>query len=155
MDPAKIWYTVSFFLFLLAVYRPIKSQLLPALDNYRDETAKKMNDAKQLHDDAQKLVERYTAELQEMEKTYAEMLSKTKDDIITMRSQMLRQKQITVENIKNSSVMQQQQLMLRGQTDFENYVILFIKKSLTEIITTNSNLQDAYQLDCLKRLSQG
>ncbi|MFM7631639.1 MAG: F0F1 ATP synthase subunit B, partial [Alphaproteobacteria bacterium] len=71
MDPAKLWYTVSFIIFLALLYRPIKAIVVPALDRYAEMVVQRMKEARALREEAQKLVAHYSEELRDMEQTYA------------------------------------------------------------------------------------
>jgi F0F1-type ATP synthase membrane subunit b/b' len=125
MDPAKLWYAVSFAVFIGMVYRPLKRFAIPALDRYRDSVRHRMNEARALREEAQKLVAHYSEELRDMEQTYAAMLKKAKEDVVSMRTQMQRQHEQDKKALETAHTMQKNQAVRRMELDFEGYLLSF------------------------------
>jgi F-type H+-transporting ATPase subunit b len=154
MDPAKLWYAVSFAVFIGMVYRPLKRFAIPALDRYRDSVRHRMNEARALREEAQKLVAHYSEELRDMEQTYAAMLKKAKEDVVSMRTQMQRQHEQDKKALETAHTMQKNQAVRRMELDFEGYLLSFLLDSVTQLVEKHPELSGAYQTLSLKQLPQ-
>jgi F0F1-type ATP synthase membrane subunit b/b' len=154
MDPAKLWYAVSFAVFIGMVYRPLKRFAIPALDRYREGVLQRMKEARALRDEAQKLVAHYSEELRDMEQTYASMLKKAKEDVVSMRIQMQRQHEQDKKALETGHTMQKNQAVRRMELDFESYILSFLLDSVTLLVEKNPELSVAYQDLCVKQLPQ-
>jgi F0F1-type ATP synthase membrane subunit b/b' len=152
MDPAKLWYTVSFIVFIGLMYRPIQKSVVPALDRYRDSVAHRMKEARSLREEAQKLVAQYSEELRDMEQTYADMLKKAHDDVLAMRTQMLRQHEQDKKSLQTAQNLHKTQSVRRMELDFERYLLTFLLDSLTLLVEKSPSLSASYQALCLKNL---
>jgi len=152
MDPAKLWYTVSFIIFLALIYRPIKAFVVPALDRYAETVLQRMKEARALREEAQKLVAHYSEELRDMEQTYADMLKKANQDVLAMRAQMLKQHEQDKKSLKTSHELHKAQAIRRMELDFEGYLLTFLLDSLTELAEKHPQLSASYQTLCFKNL---
>ncbi len=152
MDPAKLWYTISFVVFLALVYRPLQKFVVPALDRYRESVVHRMKEARSLREEAQKLVAHYSEELRDMEQTYADMLKKAHDDVLSMRAQMLRHHEQDKKSLQTGQDLHKAQSVRRMELDFEGYLLTFLLDSLTLLVEKSPALSASYQALCLKNL---
>ncbi len=152
MDPAKLWYTISFIIFVALVYRPIHRFVVPALDRYRDSVVHRMKEARSLREEAQKLVAHYSEELRDMEQTYADMLKKAHEDVLSMRAQMLRHHEQDKKSLQTAQSLHKAQAIRRMELDFEGYLLTFLLDSLTLLVEKSPALSASYQDLCLKNL---
>lgn len=152
MDPAKLWYTISFFVFIALVYRPIQRFVVPALDRYRESVLHRMQEARALREEAQKLLAHYSEELRDMEETYAQMLKKAHDDVLSMRAQMLKHHEHDKQSLQTAQALHKAQSIRRMELDFEGYLLTFLVDSLTQLVENHPHLASAYQNRCLEAL---
>ena len=152
MDPAKLWYTISFILFIAILYRPIKKSVVPALDRYTDSVVHRIKEARSLREEAQKLVAHYSEELRDMEQTYTDMLKKANEDVLAMRSQMRQQHEKDKKSLQESQDLHKAQALRRMELDFERYLLTFLLDSLTLLVEKSPSLSASYQALCLKNL---
>ena len=55
LDDSTIWVAISFILFVLLIFKPIKSQISQSLDKKIDDLKFKIDEAQKLKDEAEKL----------------------------------------------------------------------------------------------------
>ena len=127
LDNATLWVAVSFIIFVILIFKPIKNMTLTSLDNKIAELKSQLNESKKLKEDAEKL-------LTEQNKKYKETLIKIKkinEDAI-YESKIIKKK--VEEDIKNSLLRKEKgfkqlssQMELKVREDLKNEII---KKTL-------------------------
>ena len=123
LDNATLWVAVSFIIFVILVFKPIKNMTLTSLDNKIAELKSQLNESKKLKEDAEKL-------LTEQNKKYKETLIKIKkinEDAI-YESKIIKKK--VEEDIKNSLLRKEKgfkqlssQMELKVREDLKNEII--------------------------------
>ena len=123
LDNATLWVAISFIIFVILVFKPIKNMMLSNLDNKIVELKSQLNESKKLKEDAEKL-------LIEQNKKYKETLIKIKkinEDAI-YESRIIKKK--VEEDIKNSVLRKEKaykqlssQMELKVREDLKNEVI--------------------------------
>ena len=123
LDNATLWVAISFIIFIILVFRPIKNMTLTNLDNKIAELKSQLSESKKLKEDAEKL-------LTEHNKKYKEMLVKIKkinEDAI-YESKIIKKK--VEEDIKNSLLRKEKgfkqfssQMELKVREDLKNEII--------------------------------
>ena len=94
LDNSTLWVAISFIIFVVLVFRPLKNMMLTNLDNKIAELKFQLDESKKLKEDAEKL---YT----EQNKRYEETLIKIKklnEDAI-YESKIIKKKVIVDQNI--------------------------------------------------------
>ncbi|MAZ46815.1 MAG: hypothetical protein CMM98_04490 [Rickettsiales bacterium] len=127
LDNSTLWVAISFIIFVVLVFRPLKNMMLTNLDNKIAELKFQLDESKKLKEDAEKL---YT----EQNKRYEETLIKIKklnEDAI-YESKIIKKK--VEEDIKNSLLRKDKgfkqlasQMELKVREDLKNEII---KKTL-------------------------
>ena len=95
LDDASLWVAISFVIFVILVFKPLKNMMIAGLDNKISELKSQLEESKRLNEDAEKL-------FAEQNKKYEETLIKIKklnDDAIH-ESRVIKKK--IEEDIKNS-----------------------------------------------------
>ena len=123
LDNATLWVAISFIIFVILVFKPIKNMMLTNLDNKIVELKSQLNESKKLKEDAEKL-------LTEQNKKYKETLIKIKkinEDAI-YESKIIKKK--VEEDIKNSLLRKEKgfkqlssQMELKVREDLKNEII--------------------------------
>ena len=123
LDNATLWVAVSFIIFVILIFKPIKNMTLTSLDNKIAELKSQLNESKKLKEDAEKL-------LTEQNKKYKETLIKIKkinEDAI-YESKIIKKK--VEEDIKNSLLRKEKgfkqlssQMELKVREDLKNEII--------------------------------
>ena len=123
LDNATLWVAISFVIFVILVFKPLKNMMLTSLDNKIAELKSQLEESKKLKEEAEKL-------LNVQKKKYEDTLSKIKklnDDAI-YESKIIKKK--IEEDIKNSlsrkeegykQLSSQMELKVRG--DLKNEII--------------------------------
>ena len=123
LDNATLWVAISFIIFVILVFKPLKNMMLTSLDNKIAELKSQLEESKKLKEEAEKL-------LNVQKKKYEDTLSKIKklnDDAI-YESKIIKKK--IEEDIKNSlsrkeegykQLSSQMELKVRG--DLKNEII--------------------------------
>ena len=94
LDNATLWVAISFVIFVILVFKPLKNMMLTSLDNKIAELKSQLEESKKLKEEAEKL-------LNVQKKKYEDTLSKIKklnDDAI-YESKIIKKK--IEEDIKN------------------------------------------------------
>ena len=120
LDNATLWVAISFIIFVILVFKPIKNMMLTNLDNKIAELKSQLSESKKLKEDAEKL-------LTEHNKKYKETLIKIKkinEDAI-YESKIIKKK--VEEDIKNSLLRKEKgfkqlssQMELKVREDLKN-----------------------------------
>jgi F-type H+-transporting ATPase subunit b len=123
LDNATLWVAISFIIFVILVFKPIKNMMLTNLDNKIAELKSQLSESKKLKEDAEKL-------LTEHNKKYKETLIKIKkinEDAI-YESKIIKKK--VEEDIKNSLLRKEKgfkqlssQMELKVREDLKNEII--------------------------------
>jgi F-type H+-transporting ATPase subunit b len=123
LDNATLWVAISFIIFVILVFKPIKNMMLTNLDNKISELKSQLNESRKLKEDAEKL-------LTEHNKKYKETLIKIKkinEDAI-YESKIIKKK--VEEDIKNSVLRKEKaykqlssQMELKVREDLKNEII--------------------------------
>ena len=123
LDNATLWVAVSFIIFVILVFKPIKNMMLTNLDNKIAELKSQLNESKKLKEVAETL-------LTEQNKKYKETLIKIKkinEDAI-YESKIIKKK--VEEDIKNSLLRKEKgfkqlssQMELKVREDLKNEII--------------------------------
>ena len=123
LDNATLWVAISFIIFVILVFKPIKNMMLTNLDNKISELKSHLSESKKLKEDAEKL-------LSEQNKKYKETLIKIKkinEDAI-YESKIIKKK--VEEDIKNSLLRKEKgfkqlssQMELKVREDLKNEII--------------------------------
>ena len=123
LDNATLWVAISFIIFIILVFKPIKNMMLTNLDNKIAELKSQLSESKKLKEDAEKL-------LTEHNKKYKETLIKIKkinEDAI-YESKIIKKK--VEEDIKNSLLRKEKgfkqlssQMELKVREDLKNEII--------------------------------
>ena len=123
LDNATLWVAISFVIFVILVFKPLKNMMLTSLDNKIAQLKSQLEESKKLKEEAEKL-------LNVQKKKYEDTLSKIKklnDDAI-YESKIIKKK--IEEDIKNSlsrkeegykQLSSQMELKVRG--DLKNEII--------------------------------
>ena len=72
LNDASFWVAVSFVIFILLIFNPLKTQLSKSLDNKVVELQKSIQDAKQLKKDAKKYLDTMKKEFPKIQKKLLE-----------------------------------------------------------------------------------
>ena len=123
LDNATLWVAISFIIFVILVFKPIKNMMLTNLDNKISELKSQLSESRKLKEDAEKL-------LSEHNKKYKETLIKIKkinEDAI-YESKIIKKK--VEEDIKNSLFRKEKgfkqlssQMELKVREDLKNEII--------------------------------
>ena len=123
LDNATLWVAISFIIFVILVFKPIKNMMLTNLDNKIAELKSQLNESKKLKEVAETL-------LTEQNKKYKETLIKIKkinEDAI-YESKIIKKK--VEEDIKNSLLRKEKgfkqlssQMELKVREDLKNEII--------------------------------
>ena len=127
LDDATLWVAISFIIFIILVFKPLKKMMLTSLDNKILELKSQLEESRKLKDDAEKL-------FAEQNKKYEETLIKIKklnEDAI-YESKIIKKK--IEEDIKNTLLRKDKgfkqlsaQMELKVREDLKNEII---KKTL-------------------------
>ena len=127
LDDATLWVAISFIIFIILVFKPLKNMMLTSLDNKILELKSQLEESKKLKEDAEKL-------FAEQNKKYEETLIKIKklnEDAI-YESKIIKKK--IEEDIKNTLLRKDKgfkqlsaQMELKVREDLKNEII---KKTL-------------------------
>ena len=127
LDDATLWVAISFIIFIILVFKPLKKMMLTSLDNKILELKSQLEESRKLKDDAEKL-------FAEQNKKYEETLIKIKklnEDAI-YESKIIKKK--FEEDIKNTLLRKDKgfkqlsaQMELKVREDLKNEII---KKTL-------------------------
>ena len=127
LDDATLWVAISFIIFIILVFKPLKKMMLTSLDNKILELKSQLEESRKLKDDAEKL-------FAEQNKKYEETLIKIKklnEDAI-YESKIIKKK--IEEDIKNTLLRKDkgfkqlsEQMELKVREDLKNEII---KKTL-------------------------
>ena len=127
LDDATLWVAISFIIFIILVFKPLKKMMLTSLDNKILELKSQLEESKKLKEDAEKL-------FAEQNKKYEETLIKIKklnEDAI-YESKIIKKK--IEEDIKNTLLRKDKgfkqlsaQMELKVREDLKNEII---KKTL-------------------------
>ena len=148
LDNATLWVAVSFVIFVILVFKPLKNMMLTSLDTKIAELKSQLEESKKIKEDAEKL-------FTEQKKKYEETLIKIKklNDDAVYESKIIKKK--IEEDIKNSLSRKDKsfkqlssQMELKVKEDLKNEIIkktliyteFRIKKKLKK--THNSKLID-------------
>jgi len=148
LDNATLWVAVSFVIFVILVFKPLKNMMLTSLDTKIAELKSQLEESKKIKEDAEKL-------FTEQRKKYEETLIKIKklNDDAVYESKIIKKK--IEEDIKNSLSRKDKsfkqlssQMELKVKEDLKNEIIkktliyteFRIKKKLKK--THNSKLID-------------
>ena len=123
LDNSTLWVAISFIIFVVLVFRPLKNMMLTNLDNKIAELKSQLSESKKLKEDAEKL-------LTEHNEKYKETLIKIKkinEDAI-YESKIIKKK--VEEDIKNSLLRKEKgfkqlssQMELKVREDLKNEII--------------------------------
>jgi F-type H+-transporting ATPase subunit b len=89
MDSVKILYTVAFVTFLAAVARPLIRLMINTLDGYAVGVGKKLDDAKNLHEEAQILLESYKKQQKEQAAEMKRLIEQAERDASFLQKEAL------------------------------------------------------------------
>ena len=127
LDDATLWVAISFIIFIILIFKPLKNMMLTSLDNKILELKSQLEESKKLKEDAEKL-------FAEQNKKYEETLIKIKklnEDAI-YESKIIKKK--IEEDIKNTLLRKDKgfkqlsaQMELKVREDLKNEII---KKTL-------------------------
>ena len=148
LDNATLWVAISFVIFVILVFKPLKNMMLTSLDTKIAELKSQLEESKKIKEDAEKL-------FAEQKKKYEETLIKIKklNDDAVYESKIIKKK--IEEDIKNSLSRKDKsfkqlssQMELKVKEDLKNEIIkktliyteFRIKKKLKK--THNSKLID-------------
>ena len=127
LDDATLWVAISFIIFIILIFKPLKNMMITSLDNKILELKSQLEESKKLKEDAEKLFD-------EQNKKYEETLIKIKklnEDAI-YESKIIKKK--IEEDIKNTLLRKDKgfkqlsaQMELKVREDLKNEII---KKTL-------------------------
>ena len=127
LDNATLWVAISFIIFIILVFKPLKNMMLTSLDNKILELKSQLEESKKLKEDAEKL-------FAEQNKKYEETLIKIKklNEDALYESKIIKKK--IEEDIKNTLLRKDKgfkqlsaQMELKVREDLKNEII---KKTL-------------------------
>ncbi len=127
LDDATLWVAISFIIFIILVFKPLKNMMLTSLDNKILELKSQLEESKKLKEDAEKL-------FAEQNKKYEETLIKIKklNEDALYESKIIKKK--IEEDIKNTLLRKDKgfkqlsaQMELKVREDLKNEII---KKTL-------------------------
>ena len=123
LDDATLWVAISFIIFIILIFKPLKNMMITSLDNKILELKSQLEESRKLKDDAEKL-------FAEQNKKYEETLIKIKklnEDAI-YESKIIKKK--VEEDIKNSLLRKEKgfkqlssQMELKVREDLKNEII--------------------------------
>ena len=106
LDPTA-WVAVSFFLFVLAVFRPAKKAILAGLDKKIDQIKAEIEEAQELREEAEALLASYHRKQREALQEAEAIVSRAQDDATKLRKEaegsieaaLKRQEELATEKI--------------------------------------------------------
>ena len=89
MDSVKILYTIAFITFMAAVARPLIRSVVNTLDGYAVGVGKTLDDAKNLHEEAQILLESYKKQQKEQAAEMKRLIEQAERDALFLQKEAL------------------------------------------------------------------
>ena len=87
-ETREFWVAVSFVIFVIAIYRPIRNALVKALDARAERIRSEIDEAARLHEEAKTLLASYERKQREAAKEAAEIVTQAKKETESLRRRL-------------------------------------------------------------------
>tara|TARA_Y100001978_G_scaffold166902_1_gene154819 strand:+ start:133 stop:612 length:480 start_codon:yes stop_codon:yes gene_type:complete len=124
LDPTA-WVAVSFFLFVLAVFRPAKKAILSGLDKKIDQIKSEIEEAQELREEAEALLASYHRKQREALQEAEAIVSRAQDDATRLRRE--------AEGSIEAALKRQEELATEKISQLEAAAISRIRNTAVEI----------------------
>ncbi|MBC26157.1 MAG: F0F1 ATP synthase subunit B [Rhodospirillaceae bacterium] len=124
LDPTA-WVAVSFFLFVLAVFRPAKKAILSGLDKKIDQIKAEIEEAQELREEAEALLASYHRKQREALQEAEAIVSRAQDDATRLRRE--------AEGSIEAALKRQEELATEKISQLEAAAISRIRNTAVEI----------------------
>lgn len=144
-DP-QFWVAVSFILFILAIFRPVKKTLVSSLDTQINEIKNKISEAENIKNDAQKIL----IELKNRESEVEQEISNLKiesDKKITVLRELSEKKLLEqIEKRKFLADAKIEQIVRDTNISVKNYISSLAIEATTKILKNNLSVEKKTEL---------
>tara|TARA_B100001113_G_C20687996_1_gene439440 strand:- start:18 stop:512 length:495 start_codon:yes stop_codon:yes gene_type:complete len=155
LDDPTIWVAISFFIFLLLIFKPIKSQISSGLDKKIDELKSQINEAENLKKEAEDLFKLQQKRLTENEEKIKKLKTETDSEVKRINKSVDDEFKISSERRSKAFDTSLKQIEIKINNDLKKEILektvifteLRIKKELKK--KHNSNFIE----ESLKKLS--
>ena len=156
LDDATLWVAVSFILFIMLVFKPLKNQLSEALEKKIDDLKKEIDESKKLKAEAENIFREQKNKQEENLKKIQQIKNDTMQQILEINKTINEEIKIALKRKENNfiqiSSQMERKILEEIRTEILKKTIFYtehrLKKKLTE--KHNSKLID----DSLKKLTQ-
>ena len=113
LDNATLWVGISFFIFILLIFRPMKNQVLDSLDNKIIELKSSLEESKKLKNEAELLYEEHRKKQDENIKKIEDLKISTKKEIAAIKDRSQKNIESTIIRKKENFEQMTSQMELK------------------------------------------
>ena len=144
-DP-QFWVAVSFLLFILAIFKPVKKILLTSLDSQIREIKNKIEESDKIKNDAQLLLSDLKKRELEVEKEIQELKIKSEEKISQLKNQSSKKLSEQIEKRKLIADIKIDQFIRDTNESIKNYISNVTIEVTTNVLKNNLTVENKSRL---------
>ena len=135
-DP-QFWVSVSFFLFILAIFNPVRKILTTSLDNQINEIKNKINEAENIKNEAQKTLIELKARETKVQEEIKEIKLNSEKKISELRELSSKKLSEQIDKRKLLNENRIEQLVRETNSSIKNYISNAVINTTTSLLKNN------------------
>ena len=139
-DP-QFWVAVSFFLFLLAIFNPVRKILTSSLDSQINEIKNKIDEAENIKNEAQITLAELKKREAEVEKEIEELKIRSEEKILQLKDLSSKKLSEQIEKRKLLAENRIDQFVRETNTSIKNYISNAAIEATTHIMINNLSME--------------
>ena len=146
VSDVTIWYSISFVIFVVALYRPLKGIINKALEDKSAEIRRDLEEAKQLREQAVKMVEQARLKQKEAEQNAIDIIKHAKNEVVRIQEAATDELEVFMRRQNRNLETRIKQMEIAAIKSVNDRMIEIAIETAEEVIASNLDENTAQEI---------